>query len=236
MALVGHGHNQAILFKQRGVKMWTPSAATACPLSPYPPGGDCPSLDDLSPPPANSEVFKVAWDALRFPGMRFDIPRTMSTVPGLYPATAALCQGLATAGRTLWIDQAERSLLHQWCRYGTAACLVADPGKADFTLVTAPADMPSLYSLNIGDGTDPATATTLLIQLPALEPGHDMLWNPDRPGDSPQKSLEGIPPHFWQERRELQEMLPWGIDIFFIHESSFFSLPRTMRVTATSPA
>jgi alpha-D-ribose 1-methylphosphonate 5-triphosphate synthase subunit PhnH len=160
--------------------------------------------------------------------MRFEIPETKPTVPGLYPATAALCQGLATAGRSLWIDQTERSLLHQWCRYGTAACLVADPGKADFTLVTAPAHMPSLHRLNIGDGTDPATATTLLIQLHGVEPGRDTLWNLDRRGVFSLESLEEIPPHFWQERRELQEMLPWGIDIFFIHGDSFFSLPRTV--------
>jgi alpha-D-ribose 1-methylphosphonate 5-triphosphate synthase subunit PhnH len=160
----------------------------------------------------------------------------MPTVPGLYPATAALCLALATAGRSLWIDQATHSLLHQWCRYGTAASLVADPGNADFTLVTAPAEMPSLYRLNIGDGTDPATATTLLIQLPTLEAGCDMLWNPANPEAFPQERLEDIPPHFWQERRELQEMLPWGIDIFFLHDSSFFCLPRTMRVTTDSPA
>jgi alpha-D-ribose 1-methylphosphonate 5-triphosphate synthase subunit PhnH len=184
----------------------------------------------------NPDVFKVAWDALRFPGMRFDISAAMPTVPGLYPATAALCQGLATAERSLWIDQAERSLLHQWFRYSTAASLTTTPSKADFTLVTAPADMPSLYRLNIGDGKDPATATTLLIQLPAIEPGCDMLWNPASPEALPLGRLEGIPPRFWRERIDLQEMLPWGIDIFFIHESSFFSLPRTMKVTATSPA
>jgi alpha-D-ribose 1-methylphosphonate 5-triphosphate synthase subunit PhnH len=221
--------------------MWTqptrtPSATTNSPVPTYLHEGNRPPADEPSPPPVNPDVFIVAWDALRFPGMWFEIPGARPTVPGLYPASAALCQGLATAGRSLWIDQAERSPLHQWCRYSTAACLTRTPGKADFTLITVPSDMPSLYRLNIGDGADPATATTLLIQLPALEPGSDMLWHPANPGALPQKFLEGIAPHFWQERIELQEMLPWGIDIFFIHESSFFSMPRTMRVTATSPA
>jgi alpha-D-ribose 1-methylphosphonate 5-triphosphate synthase subunit PhnH len=204
---------------------------TAAITTPQPlclPGGE------KSPSPANPEVFKKAWDALRFPGMRFDLPVKKSPVPGLHPATAALCQALATAERSLWIDQSERSLIHQWCRHASAACLVSSPTNADFTLVTAPACMPSLYRLNIGDGTDPATATTLLIQLPSLEPGLDMLWNPDRLGAFPQESLEGIPPHFWQQRRELQEMLPWGIDIFFIHASSFFGLPRTVNLAPTS--
>jgi phosphonate C-P lyase system protein PhnH len=160
----------------------------------------------------------------------------MPTVPGLYPATAALCQGLATAGRTLWVDQPEGSRLHHWCRHRTAARLVADADKADFTLVTAPADMPALHHLNIGDGADPASATTLLIQLLALDSGRDMLWSQDYADLFPLESLAGIPPHFWQERQELQEMLPWGIDIFFIHDASFFGLPRTMDVTCPIPA
>jgi alpha-D-ribose 1-methylphosphonate 5-triphosphate synthase subunit PhnH len=86
--------------------------------------------------------------------------------------------------------------------------------------------MPSLYHLNIGDGSDPATSTTLLIQVTAFDSGRQLLWSPKGLDASEESPVLGLPPAFWRQREELQEMLPWGIDIFFIHGRSFVALPR----------
>ena len=190
--------------------------------------------------PGNPLVFNTAWDALRLPGMRHKVEVASPPVPGLFPATVALCQALVTAGRNLWLDQPSRSLIHQWFCHKSDVCLVSSPEQADFTLVTSPARMPSLYELNIGDGADPATATTLLIQLTDLDALERSLWQAavarhsglDPHVDTTECALldesPDLTPTFWHQREELQEMLPWGIDIFFIHDGSFVALPRDM--------
>jgi alpha-D-ribose 1-methylphosphonate 5-triphosphate synthase subunit PhnH len=157
-------------------------------------------------------------------------------VPGLFPATEALCHALLNPGHTLWIDQPKRSRLHQWCRHRTAGRLLTSPETADFTLVTNSACMPAFHHLNIGDGSDPATATTLLIQVAALGTEGELLWRPKRSGAPQQARVKGLPPSFWRQREELQEMLPWGIDIFFIHGHSFVALPRSLPVKAPQGA
>jgi alpha-D-ribose 1-methylphosphonate 5-triphosphate synthase subunit PhnH len=168
--------------------------------------------------------------------MRHNVPPAPPPVPGLFPATAALCRALVTAGRSLWIDQPERSLIHQWVRQRRAARLIPHPETADFTLVTTPSRMPSLYHLNIGDGANPATATTLLIQLADLNALEKLLWNPVGAGSASPDETPELPPTFWQQREELQEMLPWGIDIFFIHGCSFVALPRRVALPTALPA
>jgi phosphonate C-P lyase system protein PhnH len=210
--------------------MWTPPSVSGC----MPPQGY--SGMGLSPLPSNAAVFSAAWNALRFPGMRQSTPDTHTPVHGLYPAAAALCKALLNSARTIWIDQPDKSLLHQWCLWRTEGLLSPSPEKADFTLVTCPSCMPALYHLNIGDGRDPATATTLLIQVPELDPQGDFLWDPSKNRVSPQKAIPGLPKAFWRQRFELQEMLPWGIDIFFIHDRSFVALPRNVSVAIAEPA
>jgi phosphonate C-P lyase system protein PhnH len=214
--------------KYRGAKMRTHPTATANsppPSLPFDHGRQPPQPEN-----ENARVFGVAWDALRFPGMRHRIPETPTEVPGLYPATVALCHALLNPRHTLWIDQLEHTLLRQWCRHRTIGRLVTNPETADFTLVTTPSRMPALYHLNIGDGSDPATATTLLIQVTAFDPKGELLWSPKDSAASHQARVEGLPSSFWRQREELQEMLPWGIDIFFIHDHSFVALPRSLPV------
>lgn len=210
--------------------MWTPPTAAEC-MPPQSYSGMA-----QAPPPPDASVFSAAWNALRFPGMRHSVPNTQTPVCGLSPAAAALCNALLNSARTIWIDQPDRSLLHQWCLWRTAGLLAPGPEKADFTLVTCPSCMPALYHLNIGDGSDPATATTLLIQVPALDPQGDFLWDPSKDRVSPQKAIPGLPKAFWRQRIELQEMLPWGIDIFFIHDRNFVALPRSVSVATAEPA
>lgn len=209
--------------------MWPSPNVTACLPPPYPP----PKLQSVAP--ADDEIFSAAWNALRFPGTRHSVPDALTPVRGIFPATAALCQALLGSGRSLWVYHSDRSLLHQWCLWNTEGLLAPSPEKADFTLVTRSSRMPALYHLNIGDGCDPATSTTLLIQVPALDPGGDFLWDPKKKSVSPQEGVHGLPRSFWHQRVELQEMLPWGIDIFFIHEYSFVALPRSVSVSAPMP-
>lgn len=204
--------------------MWTQPTATAGAGPPYPPFGR------RSPFPQKAHIFGRAWDALRFPGLRHRVPQAPPPVPGMFPATAALCHALLNAAHSLWIDQPQHALLHQWCRYHTKGRIESSPETADYTLITCPAQMPSLYHLNIGDGSDPATSTTLLIQVAAFDSGRQLLWSPKGLDASQEPPVLGLPPAFWRQREELQEMLPWGIDIFFIHGRSFVALPRSVPV------
>ncbi len=208
--------------------MWTPATSSVALRTPRYAGR--PPRRPQPPRRGSRRMFEIAWDALRTPGLRFDLPSSAPPVAGLYPATAALCQTLALAGRSLWVDQPRHSQIRRWCHRHTEARLVASPAQADFTLVTHPSRLPPLYHLNIGDGSDPATATTLLIQLPMLDYQLELIWSTDRGKGSPPRALHGLPHTFWHQREELQEMLPWGIDIFFLHDCSLVALPRTVHV------
>lgn len=185
---------------------------------------------------SDRSVFSGAWNALRFPGTSQSVPKTTTPIHGLYPATVALCRTLLKSGRTIWIDQPGGSPLHQWCLWHTEGLIASSPKNADFTLVTHPSRLPALYHLNVGDGRNPTSATTLLIQVPAFDPKAEFMWDPKKTSVSPQDTIRGLPMSFWRQRMELQEILPWGIDIFFIHKHSFVALPRSMTVTAAHPA
>ncbi|MGZ5903108.1 MAG: phosphonate C-P lyase system protein PhnH, partial [Reyranella sp.] len=120
--------------------------------------------------------------------------------------------------------------LVSYLRFHCGAPLAVGPGAAAFALVAGVGDLPPLDRFAIGAEEYPESATSVLIQLDALEGG--LARRIRGPGLAQPASVAplGLDEVFWSQFQGNRALYPCGVDVFLAAGNRLMALPRSLIV------
>ncbi|MBP8248125.1 MAG: phosphonate C-P lyase system protein PhnH [Phenylobacterium sp.] len=184
------------------------------------------------PTRGSQAVFRKVMEAMARPGVIHDLGFAPDAPQGLDRAAGAIALTLFDFETPVWLDPALRGgTAEGWIRFHCGAPLTADPMAAAFALISDISASPALRAFNMGDAKYPDRSTTLVIQLPALEGGPEVVLT--GPGIKTQMTLAlaGLPDGFWAQVQDNHEQFQFGVDLIFVAGDRVTALPRSTRVT-----
>lgn len=184
------------------------------------------------PTRGSQAVFRKVMEAMARPGVIHDLGFAPDAPQGLDRAAGAIALTLFDFETQVWLDPALRGgTAEGWIRFHCGAPLTADPMAAAFALISDISAAPALRAFNMGDAKYPDRSTTLVIQLPALEGGPEVVLT--GPGIKTQMTLAlaGLPDGFWAQVQDNHEQFQFGVDLIFVAGDRVTALPRSTRVT-----
>jgi len=191
-----------------------------------------PAFED--PALGSQAAFRTVMEAMARPGLARALPCGLAVPPPLFPTAAAVALTLLDYETPFWLDPAlaEAREVATWIRFHTGAPQVADPARAAFGFVSAPAAMPSFDVFSAGSIEYPDRSTTLVLQVASLSQGKMLhLRGPGITGTRA-FSAQPLPPDFPARLHANREMFPRGLDLILVSEDAVAELPRSLRVAA----
>ena len=191
------------------------------------------STEDLRPGFSNpvhhaQAAFRAILDAMSRPGTCHALDLDLTPPALLNEAAAAVCLTLLDFDTRIWADFPPASDTGRWLVFHTHAPFDR-PENAGFALVTDPDKMPDLKSFPMGTAQQPEASALVIVQARALEGGKKIgLSGPGIDGRT-LFSPQGLCDAFWQQRREMADYFPLGLDFIFTSGSVLAALPRTTR-------
>lgn len=173
-------------------------------------------------------AFRAILDALAQPGTINDLPRTQAADSSLDLASVLLT--LVDHDTPIWLADCYRSSeISAFVGFHTGAPIVADPWQSQFAFART-STLPSLDQFNPGTQEYPDRSTTLVLALPSLDGGAQLVMR--GPGIDGERTVspQGLPEAFiaqWQDNRAL---FPRGIDLLLVAGGQVLGLPRTVRI------
>jgi alpha-D-ribose 1-methylphosphonate 5-triphosphate synthase subunit PhnH len=136
---------------------------------------------------------------------------------------------LTDEATTVWWQE-ESPRLEQWLRFHTGARSVAEPGEADFAVITRAEELPQLQRFAGGTAASPEHSCTLLIEVVSLRSGLTVFAHGPGIRESVAIAVANLPEGFWADWQANHAAFPQGVDIFFTCGSEVLGLPRTSRI------
>ncbi len=173
--------------------------------------------------------FRAALEAMSRPGtVRTIAPQIEAPAP-LDPATMALALTLLDADTRVWLDgPTDTEAVRGALRFHCGASLDADPGAADFALITDGGRCPPLDSFVIGDDQYPDRSATVILQVDALDGGAPgTLCGPGVDG-AIAFAPRGLAPDFAARWAANHALFPLGVDLFLTAGRQLVGLPRSV--------
>lgn len=176
-------------------------------------------------------VFRSVLQAMAQPGTVQDLPVSLAPPAPLTPAAGAVLLALTDFETPVWLDAPARGAeVSAWLRFHTGAPMVESPADAAFALVSEADALPPFAAFNSGTDESPESATTVVIQTPALTTGAGAsLAGPGIPGRR-HLDVAGVPADFWDRVRGNARLFPRGLDLILAAERQVAALPRTVQV------
>lgn len=177
-------------------------------------------------------VFRSLLDATAFPGTIRKTPVSPEIPDGLHPATGAVLLTLMDFETPFWSDAACPEESVEWLCFHTGAPFTSERSEAAFALCTDCRTLPEPGEFMQGTPIAPHLSTTMIIQISDL--GTDGRLRLSGPGiiRSKKIGLTGIENEFIRKRNQLNAAYPLGLDMIFVADDRFISLPRTSKLEA----
>lgn len=184
------------------------------------------------------QTFRAVLDALARPTRPVMISPKVAGPGSLTPAAAAVLLTLCDDSTALWLDDRIRSGrddVEAWLAFHASAPVVTQPSQAMFAVVSAPPALPDLSMFAEGSDEAPHTSATIIV-LDAHGTSNRTLMA-DGPGiENPTSwAVPAFPADFPQQWADNHARFPRGIDLIIAGSGTVVGLPRTTRLTATSP-
>ena len=193
-------------------------------------------LADIGPglgdPVAHAQaVFRLVLDATAHPGRIVELPPEVlpHNTSGLADAAAALALTLLDFETPVWLDH-ELGAAGDYLRFHCGAPVTADPKASRFAFLSRVGDTP-LAAFDLGDIDFPDRSTTVVIAVPSLTSGPELVLRGPGIRDTARLHVDGIGREFWASRAELAPLFPLGIDLVLACGRRFAAVPRTTVVT-----
>ena len=174
-------------------------------------------------------TFRALLRANSYPGQIEKISVGLNPPEGMDTAAAAICLTLLDFEVNVWLDSGfDSEEISSYLGFHCGCTVTPVAEKADFVLISDLENLPELSMFKIGTSELPDRSATMIIRVPEIS-GDAGGMELTGPGIETTKSLKipGIPEAFWQERRDMAEMFPQGIDLIFTANDKVCALPRS---------
>jgi len=180
----------------------------------------------------SQRVFRAVLDAFSHPGRIITVPAELETPGALSRAATAFVLTLVDRETPLWLaPEVDCAEVRDFARFHTGAPIVADTSAALFALAT-PARVPLLDGFAIGTDPYPDRSATIVIQVPALRGGPNLVMRGPGIDGSATAGIVGLDQGFWSEWAANHALFPCGVDVVFAAGSELLALPRSIAVEA----
>lgn len=172
-------------------------------------------------------TFRALMDATARPGTIHDLPAGLAPPAPLGAGSGAVMLALCDPDTPVWLAEALRGeAVSAWIAFQCGAPIVGDGARVAFAFAVAN-DMPALSALGAGTQEYPDRATTLVVEVEALEGGEEIVI--DGPGILGRSRIapKGLPHSFLNERAENRALFPRGVDVVLVCGSRVMALPRS---------
>lgn len=195
-------------------------------------GTDAALLPGFADPVIESQrVFRTVLDAMARPGMVLDLPVSPQAPAPINPAASAVLLCLVDQDTPVWFDGgAESSDVASWLGFHCGSHLVADPAQAVFALIADTMAMRPLAAFPIGSEDYPDRSATVIIQVPSLSGGPELILSGPGIRDTIALAPAGLPPEFNMWLIDNNALFPCGVDVIFACGSRIVALPRSTRL------
>jgi alpha-D-ribose 1-methylphosphonate 5-triphosphate synthase subunit PhnH len=177
--------------------------------------------------------FRAIMDALANPGTLRKLVTPPSISSSISPELASIMLTLADHDTSLWLDdslRADTSVL-DFVNFHTGAPVVREPGRAVFAFAASAAHLPRFDQFNLGAQEYPDRSTTIVVAVPALTGGPELITRgPGIKGDAHISPL-GLPGDFLAQWSANRELFPRGIDLLLVADGEVMGLPRSTRIS-----
>jgi alpha-D-ribose 1-methylphosphonate 5-triphosphate synthase subunit PhnH len=173
-------------------------------------------------------IFRCVLEAMARPGISREIP-VMPYAPAPFnAASTAVALTLLDDSTPVWLDAAANSAsVREFLAFHCGCPIVERPNEAVFAMVAGP--IPSLDRFDNGSDEFPENATTVIVQVAALEPGNDICFAGPGIQDVAFMADPGMADSFWREWSAMGALYPRGVDLILTARHRLACMPRTVR-------
>ena len=176
--------------------------------------------------------FRAIMDALANPGTAHKLAETALAQGPLSAELASTLLTLSDADTHIWLSDSLRTApVEAFIAFHTGAPLTREPGRATFALVANVDELPRFDQFNLGTQEYPDRSTTIVLAVPALSGGPDMLLRGPGINDHIHCSPAGLPEDFLTQWADNRELFPRGIDLLLVSDGQVMGLPRSTRIS-----
>ena len=176
-------------------------------------------------------TFRAIMDALANPGTPRNLGNLVLSRTNLAAELANTLLALSDADTRIWLAESLRHPdVEGFIAFHTGAPLVTDPQRATFAFATSAAELPRLASFNLGTQEYPDRSTTIMLAVPSLSTGPDLVLRGPGVKDHLHVSPAGLPDDFVAQWAENRELFPRGIDLLLVADGQVMGLPRSTRI------
>ncbi|WP_316359358.1 phosphonate C-P lyase system protein PhnH [Devosia sp.] len=177
-------------------------------------------------------AFRAIMDALANPGTVQKLVAPGSPTSSIPLELVSTLLTLSDHDTSIWLDDSLRadSAVLQLVSFHTGAPVVREPGRAAFAFAAGAEHLPRLDQFNLGTQEYPDRSTTIVLAVPALTGGPDLIIRGPGIKDHGRISPVGLPEDFIGQWSANRELFPRGIDLLLVAEGAVLGLPRSTRI------
>lgn len=178
-------------------------------------------------------TFRALMDAVSRPGTIHTLSTDAAPPHPLGVAQGAVALTVADHDTPVWLSPAlANATIRGWIGFHTGADIVAASAHARFAFLAAGEPIPDFLGFAAGSQDYPDRSATLVIELPSLTAGPQMLATGPGIKDSTRIALQGLPADFLHRWRVNRGFFPRGIDLIFTAGNALTALPRSTDLQA----
>ncbi|MDB5505863.1 MAG: Alpha-D-ribose 1-methylphosphonate 5-triphosphate synthase subunit PhnH [Devosia sp.] len=176
--------------------------------------------------------FRAIMDALANPGTPCKLAETALAQVPLKVELASTLLTLSDADTHIWLSETLRTEpIEAFIAFHTGAPLTRDPAKATFALAASVEELPRFDQFNLGTQEYPDRSTTIVLAVPSLTGGADIVLRGPGVNDHWHCSPAGLPEDFLIQWADNRDLFPRGIDLLLVADGHVMGLPRSTRIS-----
>ena len=176
--------------------------------------------------------FRAIMDALANPGTQRELAKTALAQGPLDTELVSTLLTLSDADTQIWLSNSLRNAtVEAFIAFHTGAPITREPGRANFALAAHAEELPRLDQFNLGTQEYPDRSTTIVLSVPSLSGGADIVLRGPGINDHLHCSPAGLPSDFVAQWATNRELFPRGIDLLLVAGGQVMGLPRSTRIS-----
>lgn len=178
----------------------------------------------------SQRVFRSILNALSRPGQIEALEAANIAIPPLSGTLFSIVLALTDHDTPLWLTEGYHlDEVRALIGFHTGAPIVDKPHRAQFAFAPS-AELPRLDQFNLGTQDYPDRSTTVVVAVPSLEGGPELVLRGPGIEDHWHIAPQGLPNDFVSQWAANRELFPRGIDLLLVADGKVVGLPRTVRI------